>query len=210
MTPQEAAEAYEYYCRVAATELRQKYPEIGALGAQCKWPYGSLKLLDLIRRLEDIQPRTIIELGTGLTTQVFHLWQKSHDCQVTSIEESGEYFALINEALPCTGIDFVLSNKVIRGNCCWYQWSEQDTRECDMLYIDGPSNDLDGEFLVCLDAQIIKAKHFLFDIRRESVSAFAESPVCNIARQAYDPHMTGKVPDDLIDCSIHHSYFEAE
>lgn len=208
MNTEEIQAAYVANSRAAGDVLQSEFPELAHLATGGEFYFSTFKILDLARQLKRFQPKSVIELGTGVSTHIFDWWQRETGCSVTSVEESQQWYDKIRADLPDTKIDIVLTNKVFNAAECWYQWTTQGDRSCDLLYVDGPANTITADPTtphVCNDALLIQAGVVLFDIRVTSVMHYKQkNPDAQFTAAT---HLHPHIDTSLIDPDIHHSIF---
>lgn len=160
------------------------------------WPSTSYKLLELYRYCLRHRPRTIIELGSGLSTAVFLAYAREEpEVRLLTVDECAPYQERL---LDRVGFRPGPTRQRLNLEREWTESSEisgcrYDSALCsgvreflggggpDLLYVDGPSNIRDGVRLPCLDALALlnaglPPRQILFDCRYESVRVFLQSP----------------------------------
>lgn len=147
-----------YHLKRAETLLRQEAP-YAATALEASRRAGGLshsqqyiRLLDLTHIIDKYQPTSVLELGTGTTTAVFaHMLSPVQGAPaVLSLEESEHWQSIARRIIPdqeSRAIEFRLLPRVLE------KWGEQLVarydftydREYDLVYVDGPSNQIPGE-----------------------------------------------------------------
>ena len=134
----------------------------------CYWA----KARDLWSKLCAIQPRVILELGSGVTTAIFARYRVRYGGDVYTVDVP-EYAQATAQAVE--GVHFIHATAEYHAPDCWYSFEMPDVPSVDLLYVDGP--DLKG--MVGTDAVRVRAcvpvRHILFDMRARSVMYFVNS-----------------------------------
>lgn len=187
----------DWYLPGIAPFIEATRERFGGLDPRVSW-----KLLELAQYLERLQPRVVVEFGTGLTTWVQARWAVASGARVHAIEESPEHIDFVRDHLAASAgaVDFVhaASERIdVDGDLsCRYQRQGLilgEVAAVDLVYVDGPDNRATGHpgGLVCRDViEMCQAgplvREILFDLRLPTAHALARSPV----GLRYDHHWT--------------------
>lgn len=167
-------------CRDAHEDLAGVLPEVAEyVAAQAKnglWhPCYAFKLLELHRTLEQVRPKSILEIGCGATTSVFARYAKESGATVVSVDGEPKYIDQCRERLGelADYVTFKHWPASETGECLWCL---QSTPSVDLLYVDGPANP-NGR--ICADAALLVECGslpglVLFDYRIETARDFAK------------------------------------
>ena len=150
----------KYYKNLLGFEVDSEYPLI-------YW-----KLFDLKRRLEEIEPQVIFEMGTGYTTKIFDDYAKKTGATVYSIDENREYQEEFFKKLDIKLVNSIIS-PVTKDDIVETVEYKLLIEECDLLYVDGPDTSFSEIPYACLFDP--NAEHVLYDIRMPSVIYEAEN-----------------------------------
>lgn len=175
----------EFFPQLSAFEHIQKCvtsPSVAVNELCLPW-----KLIDLWEILMINKPMAIMELGPGWTTFVFEAYKQymldtyNAHVKLMSIEESEKYATIVRINGEKIGIDpeiFIYEKNVDSDNKCvnYRMLTELATkffqRKRSMLYVDGPSNTIDGADHACTDAKNIidycRVDNIVFDLRNSS------------------------------------------
>jgi hypothetical protein len=195
------AERYRLACQRGREQLPGLYPRVAAfLDEQRRsgglyHEFSELKLLELAEILDEVRPRTIVELGGGCTTAVLAEYAfRDPSVFVLSVDESEIWQAHTRARLAPEvreRIWFVVARRIVEDRegteVCRYSLEDLEIligRGCEFLYVDGPVNDSpsrSGELMPCVDAVNLLAsghrpKAIAFDYRLSSVRYLAGTP----------------------------------
>lgn len=139
---------YELACVQAFRELSRKLPRVAEyIDGQPIHFSTPFKAMELWSTLISYRPKTVLEIGSGMTTCVFALYAKEHVCKVVSVEESEEYCSKCRDRLGGLAAHVELWRKdVLLDDESTYQFCNvpDPIESIDLLYIDGPAN-IDGK-----------------------------------------------------------------
>ncbi len=156
--------------------------------------FSEYKLLELAMYMDQLQPRSILELGSGVTTAVLAEYANLRtDSVVVSVDESEHYLKKTQERLipelrdRITFCHSARQTEIIDGTeVCYYDpsyYSYLPTKAIDLVYVDGPfceSPKTPGRNMPCVDIlRLIESgyilRNILFDFRIVSVRYFLRS-----------------------------------
>ena len=117
-----------------------------------------IKLHELFCHLNSIQPKSIIEFGTGYTTHVLSHYQNLNKCSITLIDEDEYYgaksllYSGIKAELYVSKSKFIATNKQVE---IFYDYYPD--RNYDLVIIDGPDFSFNGiKHTEAVSTQIIR------------------------------------------------------
>ena len=148
------------------------------------------KLMELSGWLQVHKPKTIVELGSGLTTAVFCNYFKANeygelnsDCRFISVEEDLGQIVYMRANLPMPYVEFVHAERIdfkLGGvEACRYNLKLPIADKIDLLYVDGPNCTIDGKtHRLGVDAaafaeQASKPRSIMFDMRFAAMQYFS-------------------------------------
>lgn len=109
-------------------------------GGGLKHRQQAYKLWSLMRLMEKYKPSKVLELGSGSSTSIFALYPS----RLVSVDESPEWSGLSS---AISGKEVVVRQKRVDVSKnppeIWYEGEFED--DFDMVFIDGPSLDVDGK-----------------------------------------------------------------
>ena len=140
---------------------------------------------DIIFLLNKYKPKNIIELGSGSSTFIFSQYCKEKNSKLLSVDESKKWLELtknalnINNLLPNTNI--VLKESFIEKNSKGNSYQITLPKDIDLIYIDGPTDKVDGKRKPNLDIlklfnKSIFPKIIAIDVRFKTVLEIFKSP----------------------------------
>lgn len=134
----------------ARQETQSKFPELLQAYAmfgdahQISSDRQPLKGWDLWRILEQTQPRSIVEMGSGTTSAVFALWARRHSAQYVAFEHHPDWARVTQHCLVKAGL-IDPDRPVVRVVASRTREDRQATgfvepipEHADFVYIDGP------------------------------------------------------------------------
>lgn len=131
------------------------------------------KLLELWHLLNAIQPKRILELGTGCTTAVFAEYSTESGAIVVTVDENDKWQQAICDDLGSKCVKFLKRQAKWIGSSAVCYDPMPPINACDFLYVDGPANRKGDHEAICLDASPATAcddiQTIVFDIRRKTV-----------------------------------------
>lgn len=131
----------------ALLQLMQKYPTDAALPTPMGWAMNPSGLLALTGLIESMQPKTVIECGSGTSTIWIGLALRAlGGGRLISLEHQSEYAAQSRARVAAHGLeDFVeirlvdlVPHETVRGSFRWYDLDTDTVPDIDLLLVDGP------------------------------------------------------------------------
>lgn len=192
--------AIDFFCsRLAPPAFRIFRPRVTRAFNEMKkvsrqktaWQYS--RAIDLQLLLRRYRPKTIVEMGSGLSTVLFALYAQQRGAKLTTLEENPEWAAVTTKALRAAGVaEFTptVANKISDHGFVSYDATLPDS--IDLFYIDGPANKVDGvTYHICSDILKLTSRRVLpavivIDGRIGTTAALLESPAGNL----YDWHVS--------------------
>lgn len=179
----------------ARVDVPKRYPWIQAIiDTQPKVYIGAWwKLAELWELLRAVRPRTVLELGTGLTTAVFNRHCLDADADCITVDENVDYQWRSFRNLKIVHCRRLVSEVVHDGESCHYLASEATEDVVpELLYVDGP--DTSKRKAVGTDAELMlhngrAPKWIVFDQRHKSAEAFWK-----VAKGRYVAHWDCRLP----------------
>lgn len=160
-------------------------------------PRQPFKGRDLWRILQAVQPKSIVELGSGTTSAVFSLWSQKFGASYAAFEHHEGWSKVTSQCLDQAGLAPTAGPGVV---CVPTQLNEDQTSigfkqplpsDVDLLYVDGPPCVLENGRKVpnddatrLLDRRIFP-KAIVVDGRVETVDLLLKHPA--IAQYAFNP-----------------------
>lgn len=170
-------------------------------GGGIEWPEASLqpyKLVNLRRRLNNLMPESVLELGSGSSTVILAQWAKANGKKVVSVDESEHWIENTKKIMAQFGVaDHVeiLYRRKHLDETKKEAWYELGPIEGDLVIIDGPALEKNGvshKDVVCTDIFSLKnAKHILVDMRLPTVVAMRER------MQEYDVCLSDRLNNNI-------------
>ena len=111
----------------------------------------AFELLDLV---DTVQPRNIVEFGSGLTTAVLALYARRTTARHVSYEEDPRWADITRHSLKALGlaVDPICMASAVSMSQGNRAYDVEPTTEADFVYVDGPSSKQTPGFKgVCLD-----------------------------------------------------------
>ena len=147
--------------------------------APVKAPKQRYKIVHLGRLLNQHQPMSILEIGSGGTTPVFAKYAKETGARVVSVDESQYWAGLTAKMVGKLGyadvVDFVICPKRIDADKMEARYEGMPSQIFDFVLIDGPALEQDGvsyKTAVCADIfDLSPPKVIAVDMRQPTVSA---------------------------------------
>ena len=144
-------------------KIQKKYHSIGGGNPRLQFS----KLLEIKNLCTKYDIKSVLELGTGSSSVVFE--KININCK--HIEESFEWWKLVENMINKEKINFQICNKITEGDKEYYDHEIEET--FDLIYIDGPL--LTSKFSICYDIFKIKEKYLpkliLVDMRLRTVNS---------------------------------------
>ena len=152
------------------------------------------KLLELLFRLEQIQPRTIVEFGSGITSFIFGRYAVRTGARIVSIDETEAWQSQIRDELPQSFNDCIQwehregrSEIGQFGKAVFFEqgYVESLPSAIDLAYVDAPMCELPedrSKGYPCIDVpKIVESgrmvRHILFDYRIASAAYLLDCPL---------------------------------
>lgn len=122
-------------------------------------PRRFFKFIEIYRVIKKYKPCDVLEYGYGLTSYFFFHYFKVH---FKTLEEDLNWLYYYKERMPMIrDVDIVLASRrtiILRNTRVCYYDIDHDVLDVDMVYVDGPNNFVDGEYLPCVDVYLMKHK----------------------------------------------------
>lgn len=191
---------YNHACNEAHAVLPELLPRVAETMARQRTEGGyahrfsEYKLLELDKYLENIKPRTILELGSGSTTAVQAEYAFSNpNAVVVSVEQNENFLSKTLERL-----DPIVRDSIIMCSCTRQVEMNDNVEVCyytpeyfryfpdkiiDIVYVDGPvckSPTVEGQLMPCVDIiRLLESgyvvKNILLDYRIPTIHYFRTS-----------------------------------
>ena len=87
----------------------------------------------LYNRVQELDPKTIIELGSGRSTEVICSALEGREFKITSVDSNREFMERTKENVNSKNVEFVYA-PIVDG---WYD-KTNIPKSCDLLFVDGP------------------------------------------------------------------------
>ena len=148
------------------------------------WSEGGLqpyKLVSLSRRLDALEPKSVLELGSGSSTVILGQWAKKTGAKVISVDENDSWLentrSMLNYFKVQEHVELIKSAKELDPTKLEARYEVGDLA-AELVLIDGPALELDGKEYkksVCTDIFTIdRPKYILVDMRLPTVAAIQE------------------------------------
>lgn len=122
------------------------------------------KNFDLLRMLERLRPRSILEFGSGTTTLMFDFYARTHSARVETHEHDPKWFEAVKPRIVGTEVDYRLDELRVLDESTEY--ATEFTGQYDFLYIDAPpllDRKFNSDFLKVIEQPSLKT--IVLDIR---------------------------------------------
>ncbi len=143
------------------------------------------KMLSLSQLCRELQPKTILEIGSGASTPIFASYAANNNASIISIEEHQEWLATSQELVKRFGdsgaVQFQISKTAwtMDGESPEVRYCDVPKQDYDLIFVDGPTLQNNGTDLkktaICMDALDFAAegyvKHIVVDMRLPTVRA---------------------------------------
>ena len=147
-------------------KIQQQYHKMGGGNPRLQFS----KLLEIKNICAKYDIKSVLELGTGSSSVVF----ESLNINCKHIEESYEWWKLVENMINKEKIDFQICNKITQGDKEYYDHEIEEI--FDLIFIDGPS--LTSKFSICYDIFKIKEQYLpkliLVDMRLRTVNSIKQ------------------------------------
>ena len=120
-------------------------------------PWLPSRMLDLKLILRRRKPSHIVEFGSGMSTILFASYCSDTGSKLLSLEENAEWIDLTSKGLEAAGFSMqpTKAEKKDDGETVFFDY--EIPVEADLLFVDGPSTNLNGQKAVCAD--VLRALH---------------------------------------------------
>lgn len=146
----------------------------------------SYKLVSLTRLLENLCPKSILELGSGSSSVIFARYQKiNHGVRFVSIDESDDWLEktekMVQKFTPGSQVEFLCRPKIIDPSAPQAYYDCLPAEKFELVFVDGPALSLNGieyRHIPCVDvlrmAPTNLPLYIVVDIRRPTVKAISK------------------------------------